>query len=273
MTAHADQLGRCLEFEEPPRRIVSLVPSQTELLFDLGFGERVAGVTRFCVHPEHARRQCAFVGGTKSLKLERIAGLQPDFILANKEENRREDIDWLAERFPVWVSDVSNLPQALAMIRAIGAICQGAQAAEFLCGKIERGFAGIEPLPGPRAVYLIWREPWMSVGADTFIHDLLQRCGLDNLLAHAARYPELGGDELGQLRPDLLLLSSEPFPFQEKHRAELQAICPGSRIELVDGEMFSWYGSRLERAARYLQLFCNSHRDRHAFHPEQRILI
>lgn len=268
-----DQLGREVEVHQPPQRVVSLVPSQTELLFDLGLGEQVVGVTKFCVHPDRAKTQCQIIGGTKKLNLEKVANLKPDFILANKEENLQEEVEWLAERFPVWTSDIATLDQAMEMIRSVGGIFEKTARADFLCQEIEFGFSELLPMNGLRTVYLIWWEPLMSVGSDTFIDDMLQRCGLRNLFTNRERYPQFSQADLREINPELILLSSEPFPFKEKHLDELHKLCPDSRIEFVDGEMFSWYGSRLELAAQYLQIFCNGLRETTSLHSDQREIV
>jgi len=249
-----DQMGRSVEVPRAPRRIVSLVPSQTELLFDLGAGDRVVGVTRFCVHPRDAVARVPNVGGTKQLRLDRIASLAPDLVIGNKEENERGQIETLAERSPVWLSDVATLEDALAMIHAVGDLVDAGGRADALRRAIEAGFAALPRAGGRRVVYLIWRRPWMGVGAGTFIDDLLRRCGFVNVLAEKGldRYPELADEALRDAAPDLVLLSSEPFPFAEKHVQEIAELLPAAKIQLVDGEAFSWFGSRLARAPKTL---------------------
>jgi ABC-type Fe3+-hydroxamate transport system substrate-binding protein len=239
-----------------PLKIVSLVPSQTELLCDLGLRDRLVGVTKFCVHPPGLKREKTIVGGTKNVKLEVVAALQPDLIIGNKEENDKSQIEALASQFPVWISDIYTLGDALEMIAQIGALTGTSEAAADLIGRIRSAFAQLEKklagLPRQRAAYFIWRKPYMAVGADTFIHHMLHLAGFDNVFGHLSRYPEITPDMLAQAAPQVILLSSEPYPFKEKHLAELQAICPDAAIRLVDGEMFSWYGSRLLPTAEYL---------------------
>lgn len=244
-----DQLGRKVEIKAKPQRIVSLGPSQTELLFDLGLDDQVVGITKFCVHPEKWFRTKTRVGGTKQVDFEKIKAINPDLIIANKEENTKEDIEALIQEYPVWVSDVSDLNSALEMIKMIGEIVDSDTS--DLISKIETGFSALHPLP-PRknAVYLIWRKPFMAAGSDTFINDMLCRCGFENLIEET-RYPEVDASKLSALNPEFILLSSEPYPFKEKHIQELQEIVPNAIIELVDGEMFSWYGSRLKLASSY----------------------
>jgi ABC-type Fe3+-hydroxamate transport system substrate-binding protein len=252
-----DQLGREISFSFPPKRIVSVVPSQTELLFDLGLNEAIAGVTWFCIHPELAKTKTK-VGGTKNLKLEKIAALNPDLIIANKEENEQSQIEWLIERFPVWISDIKNMDQSLEMIRAVGEMTDTSLKAAHIINEIHNSFAYLKPANQIRTLYLIWKEPWMSIGADTFISSIMERCGLVNVAGPLSRYPEFTSEEIEVLSPDLVLLSSEPFPFKEKHIEELQTLLPNAKIRLADGEMFSWYGSRLIEAGEYLKGFVGS---------------
>lgn len=238
----------------PPRRIVSLVPSQTELLYDLGLETETVGITKFCVHPEHWFRNKARVGGTKTVSRDKVAALQPDLILANKEENVQEQIEALKDIAPVWVSDIHTLDDALAMIKTVGMLTFKADQAEAIAGRIAKDFEALQrPAVKPDALYLIWRNPWMSAGRDTFIHDLLQRAGLRNACEDLARYPALSQEEIIARAPSLILLSSEPYPFKEQHVKELSAWLPAAKILLVDGELFSWYGSRLLHSAAYLQ--------------------
>lgn len=235
-------------------RIVSLVPSQTELLHDLGLDAEVLGVTTFCVRPEGWKDQKQRVGGTKQVKVEAIRALEPDLVLANKEENTLEDVRALSDFTSVYVSDVPDLPAALKMIRTVAGFVGKRAEARALIAEIEDAFAALTPPPTPRrAAYLIWREPWMTVGNDTFIHDLLTRAGFANVFAEHARYPEVDAAALQAAAPEVVLLSSEPFPFKEQHAAELREVLPDAEIRHVDGELCSWYGSRLRHAPAYLR--------------------
>ena len=222
-----------------------MVPSQTELLFDLGLEDRVVGVTWFCIHPKDKCKAKAQIGGTKNLKIDKIRELNPDLILANKEENEQLQIEELAKEFPVWISDIRTLDDALKMMVLVGQITGTYSKSQNMISEIEAVFKNLPQSPPLRTLYLIWREPYMSIGSDTFIHDMLTRSGLLNVCADSARYPELSREDLRALAPELILLSSEPYPFKEKHILELQEILPNARIQLVDGEMYSWYGSRL----------------------------
>ena len=248
-----DQLGRTIALPWPPRRIVSLVPSQTELLVDLGVGERVVGVTKFCVHPPEIRRRAAVVGGTKQADFAKIAALKPDLIIGNKEENDRATIEQLAQHYPLWLSDISTLPAALAMIRQVGLLTDTAPAAEELEHEIAASFAELNSPPTfTAAAYFIWRKPYMAAASGTFIDDMLARAGFRNAFAHLRRYPEISPAQLAAAAPQRVFLSSEPYPFARKHFAEFQQLCPAAQIQVVDGELFSWYGSRLRRSAAYL---------------------
>ena len=251
-----DQLGRSVRVGERPRRIVSLVPSQTELLFDLGLDEEIVGITRFCLHPADRVAGKAVVGGTRDPDLEAIRRLQPDLVIAAREESDREIVLQLAESCAVWVSDVRSLEGALEMIRSVGDLVGRGGPANRLADEIEAGFASLRPLlPPRRAAYVIWPRPLMIAGRETFIDDLLRRCGLDNAIADAegARYPEVTVEALWASGLDLLLLASEPYPFGETDRAEWEERLSGVPVHLVDGEMFSWYGSRLLSAVGYLE--------------------
>lgn len=264
MPSYTDQTGREIFIPAPPRRIISLVPSQTEFLYDLGLSREVVGITKFCVHPNSWFREKTRVGGTKDLRISQILQLSPDLVIANKEENSREQIEQLAETLPVWVSDVANLPDALDMMRSLGRITQTSATAEKICASIESAFIHIHPAGEPfTTAYLIWREPYMTVGRDTFIHDMLGRCGLVNAFAATTRYPEISIAELAAARVNLVLLASEPYPFKEQHAQELRQALPGCKVVLVDGEFFSWYGSRLLAAAQYFNILVQELSARH----------
>lgn len=247
-----DQLGRKLVFTTHPKRIISLVPSQTELLHYLGLENEVVGITKFCVHPQHLFKNKTKIGGTKNLNIEAINALQPDLIIANKEENIKEQIDALQAIAPVWVSDVNNLEDTLEMITAIGFLTGKNEQANSLLEKIKLCFNQLKTQNiHLNACYLIWREPYMTVGGDTFIHSMLEVCGFKNVFKNANRYPEITLQQLALLNCQIVLLSSEPYPFKQKHINEIQEVLPNVKIILVDGEMFSWYGSRLLQAADY----------------------
>lgn len=249
-----DQMGREVTFNYYPERIVSVVPSQTELLFDLGLDKEVVGITKFCVHPDDWFRNKTRVGGTKKLNIDKIRELNPDLIIANKEENTKEEIELLAKEFPVWLSDITNLPGAVNMIQALGQVTGQEGKANALVEEIIQGFQQLHKANKPKRVaYFIWRNPWMSVGHDTFIHSMIHTMGWQNVLADHTRYPEVTLEQIKAYNPELVLLSSEPYPFKDEHIAEIKAVLPNAEVKLVDGEMFSWYGSRMKKAVAYLQ--------------------
>jgi ABC-type Fe3+-hydroxamate transport system substrate-binding protein len=249
-----DQLDRRVVVPFPPQRIISLVPSQTELLFDLGIGERVVGVTKFCLHPAEARQKAMVIGGTKNFDFEKIAALKPDLIIGNKEENYQAGIEQLAAAYPVWLSDISNLPDALDMIRRVGLLTgiasRSAELATAIAHSFDRLTASVPPVS---VAYFIWRKPYMVAASSTFIDDMLRRAGFFNVFAGLGRYPEITMEQLQAAAPKCIFLSSEPYPFRDKHVAEFRKICPAASIQLVDGELFSWYGSRLRLSAAYFQ--------------------
>lgn len=254
MLRFTDQLGREVRLAHPPQRIVSVVPSQTELLADLGLDDQVLGITKFCIHPEAWFRSKTRVGGTKTLHLDRIRALRPDLVIANKEENTREQIEALEQEFPVWISDIQNLEQALDMIRRLSVLCSREEAGIQLVSDLENRLVFPAATSATATcLYFIWKSPWMSVNKHTFIHDMLQRLGFTNVCAnHPSRYPEISEAEMREFAPDFVFLSSEPYPFKAAHIAWFQEHLPNSRIMLVDGEAFSWYGSRLLKTADYL---------------------
>jgi ABC-type Fe3+-hydroxamate transport system substrate-binding protein len=260
MPLYTDQMGRQVEIIENPKRIISIVPSQTELLYHLGLDKEVAGITKFCIHPDEWFRSKKRIGGTKQLNLNEIRHLQPDLILANKEENTKAQVEELAQEFPVWTSDITTLEEALSMISAVGSIVNRNKEAGEMVHEIWKRFSSlfnsIQHRSGKKhlaVAYFIWREPYMSVGGDTFISHMLQYAGYKNVFQKQHRYPEININELQPMDCDLVFLSSEPYPFKQKHVEELQSVLPGIPIVLVDGEVFSWYGSRLLKAPAYFK--------------------
>jgi ABC-type Fe3+-hydroxamate transport system substrate-binding protein len=239
--------------EEAPVRIVSLVPSQTELLADLGLGDKVVGITKFCVHPREWFESKVRVGGTKDVSLSKVASLKPDLIIVNKEENLPEQVEELTTIAPVWVSNVKDVLSAIIMVERIGNLTDTEPRANEIIENINQSFRQLKPLSREmNAVYLIWRRPYMAAGSDTFISDMMAQCGLANAVT-ADRYPKLSKNDLRSLAPEVVLLSSEPYTFKAQHLEEMKAILPNAKVLLVDGEMFSWYGSRMMHAAPYLQ--------------------
>lgn len=253
MIHSVDQIGQTIELPAIPRRIISLVPSQTELLHYLGLDESVVGITKFCIHPNTWFRQKQRVGGTKNVNIESVRALQPDLVIANKEENVREQIEILREIAPVWVSDVNNLADAFSMITAIGELTGTSADANQLVSSLQSDFSKMPAWPRRRTAYLIWKDPYMSVGGDTFIHHMMEAAAFENVFAHEVRYPQIDLDRIRESSCELLLLSSEPYPFNDSHLEELKKALPGVQVKLVDGEMFSWYGSHLLHTAEYFR--------------------
>lgn len=257
MITFTDQMGREITLPAPPKRIVSIVPSQTELLHDLGLEEEVIGITKFCVHPQSWFRSKTRIGGTKALHLDQIAELKPDLIIGNKEENEQAQVEALMQDFPVWMSDIKTLPDACTMIEQLGKVCAREEKANAISQRIRDQFNVFKAIPRTtRSVaYFIWRNPYMAAGNDTFIDHLLRVCGFENVLAGLpGRYPEVSPEQLQEANPEIILLSSEPYPFAEKHFEEFRALVPDADVLTVDGEMFSWYGSRLLLAPAYFEL-------------------
>ena len=231
---------------DAPSKIISLVPSQTELLHYLGLEEEVVGITKFCVHPAQWRKTKNIVGGTKVINHEKIKALKPDLVIANKEENSREDIERISGYTNVYLSDIPNLPAAMDMIANIGKICFKEAEANQLIDEINQNFRKHAiGATQKKAVYLIWKDPYMAAGGDCFINDLMARAGFINAFSEYPRYPQVEVEDIIQSGCTEVLISSEPFPFIHKHVAELGKLLPGINIRVVDGEMFSWYGSRL----------------------------
>ncbi len=247
-----DQIGNKISLGQSASRIVSLVPSITELLAYLQMDDQVMAITKFCVHPDNWFNSKTRIGGTKNPRLQDIIKLNPDLIIANKEENRKEDIEYLKQYSQVYVSDVVDMAGNLKMIADIGILTGKTVLAEELLSGISKALQDLPIYTPSSALYFIWKSPWLSVGADTFIHHMMQLAGFSNLLAAQTRYPEADIKNWNLDPPEYVLLSSEPYPFTEKHISEVQEIFPNSKIILVNGEYFSWYGSRVLMA---LELF------------------
>ena len=248
-----DQLGKSLHIKERPKRIISLVPSQSEFLWDIGIRNELLGISKFCIHPDIMFKSKARVGGTKDLDLDKIRSLKPDLIIGNKEENEKNQIETLQKEFNVWMSDVYNFEDAFAMMSELGSVLDKANETRSILDKLSISLPKIKNIFNHQKVaYFIWNKPYMFAGKNTFIDFILKYVGLTNTLGNLQRYPELNKEELTNLNPEYCLLSSEPFPFSRKHINEIQGILPKSKLIFVDGEMFSWYGSRLLHLERYL---------------------
>jgi ABC-type Fe3+-hydroxamate transport system substrate-binding protein len=242
------------------RRIVSLVPSTTELLCALGLADALVGVTVYCVEPRAVVRTKRRVGGEKDPDLATIRALAPDLVIANIEENRREDVDALrAAGVEVFITYPRSVVESFAMIRELGARTGAVPAAQTLLDELEALHAAVRArLAGRRATpcfYPVWREPWMTIGHDTYIHDVLMTCGGANVFADRTRYPTIALDEMAARAPEVVLLPDEPFRFRRAHLRDFDAYAAmpavrDRRVLLVDGKRFSWHGPRLAEALR-----------------------
>jgi ABC-type Fe3+-hydroxamate transport system substrate-binding protein len=247
-----DQLGNQISLSAKPERIVSIVPSQTELLHYLGLEEEVVGITKFCVHPKEWFDHKARVGGTKTLDLEKIHALQPDLIVANKEENNKEDIERLQQSFPVYLSDIYTIEDSLEMIHSIGVLTDRLKIALELINDLNHSFTSFPSIKG-RTLYFMWNNPYMVAGRNTFIGNVMERLGLENCFSEQnGRYREISVGEIKSLKPDFIFLSTEPFPFKEEQAVALRENCD-ARVVIVDGEIFSWYGSRMLQMTDYFR--------------------
>jgi len=263
----SDQLNRQVSIQYPPKRIISLVPSQTELLFELGLENEIIGITKFCIHPKEKIKYKTKIGGTKKLNIEKIWQLKPDLIIGNKEENEKGQVECLMKEFPVWMSDIYTFEDALNMIGQLGMITGKEHRAHGIAKRIKGEFDSLSGISGEiisafdsmchapyplRIAYFIWKDPYMVAGTNTFINTIINIAGWQNVFT-VSRYPEISAEELMKADPQVIFLSSEPYPFKEKHVREFQLICPGTPVLVVDGELFSWYGSRLQYAPAYIK--------------------
>ncbi len=258
MISLKDQLYREIVLKAVPKRIVSLVPSQTELLVDLGLENSIVGVTKFCVHPTNLRKQKKIVGGTKQVHYDKIRALKPDIILCNKEENTKEMVEVLTKIAPVHVSDIYTIADTITLMKQYGILFTVEKKATEIVTQLTQVVADfkneISDVAPVKVAYFIWRNPWMVAGDNTIINHLLSLNKFDNVFGRLLRYPEVDIETLDALyNPDFIFLSSEPYPFKEIHIAELKKVLPNVKIILVDGEYFSWYGTRLLGAFEYFK--------------------
>jgi len=241
-----DQTGRSVCIDKVPKRIISLVPSQSEYLWDIGLQRELVGITKFCIHPTSMFQKLTRVGGTKQLHFEVIQQLNPDLIVGNKEENTIEDITKLQETYPVWLSDINSISDALAMMETLAYITGKQDTHQTLQLKIIEALEKSRNyFKNMRVAYAIWKDPWMFAGSETYIHSVLNHLGFKNVVEKLPRYPELTVEQLNQYDPQVVILSGEPFPFRATHAQDLQKILPQSQVICYSGEPFSWYGSRM----------------------------
>ncbi|AZJ33719.1 MULTISPECIES: ABC transporter substrate-binding protein [Tenacibaculum] len=239
------------------KRIISLVPSQTELLVDLGLEDNILGITKFCVHPTHLTKTKTIVGGTKNIKIDKIKELQPDIILCNREENTKEIVEACQQVAFTHVSDIFTLTDSIELISLYGSFFEKQIEAKKITNKLESKIIDfkkfIKNKKSRKVAYFIWRNPWMVAASNTFINHLLELNKFENVYANEKRYPEVDIKNINKKKPELILLSSEPFPFKEKHILEIIEHTNNLTPILVDGEYFSWYGSRLLKAFDYFK--------------------
>ncbi len=250
-----DHLGIKVKIEYPPKRIISTVPSQTELLSDLGLEDEVVGITRFCTYPEGWKKTKTIIGGTKRLDFNKISSSNPDLIIGNKEENIKPQVEEIAQEYPYWISDVQSFDDNQILITDIGELCNRVDEAKKLCTKIEEVCETIKSVQKTRkkVAYFIWRNPFMVAGNNTYINSILNKLGFENVFEYSdERYPRITIDDLKRVEIDEIFLSSIPFPFNELHAQEFKLHFPDKKITFVDGEVFSYYGSRIAKSKEYL---------------------
>lgn len=250
-----DQLNRIISLPKIPQRIISLVPSQTELLVDLGLRSKIVGITKFCVHPADLKSEKIIVGGTKNVNFAKIKSLLPDIIICNKEENTKEMVEELGDIAPVWISDIETMADSTAMICKMGEIFEVSSKASQIISKINNAVNNhrefIQSFDAKKVLYLIWKNPYMAAGGRTFIDSLLKENNFENVFSETSvRYPEVKEDDF--TKADLILISTEPYPFKENDITFFKNKFK-KEVKLVDGEFFSWYGSRLINAFKYFE--------------------
>ena len=253
-----DQAGYQLIIPALPKRIVSLVPSQTELLFEMGLENEIIGITKFCVHPEKLVKSKIKIGGTKNINIQKIRSLCPDLVVGNKEENRKTEIEKLLDFTPVWTSDIKTIQDVYHMISALGKITGKGNEAQSISANIENSLKSFTdsftPQHKMKAAYCIWEKPLMVAGKNTFINHMLDLCMIKNVFSERKeRYPIVSHSELIAASPDIILLPSEPYPYQQQHKNFYNQLVPNAKVNLVDGQMFSWYGSRLTLFPAYFK--------------------
>jgi ABC-type Fe3+-hydroxamate transport system substrate-binding protein len=253
-TTYTDQMGRDIIIPNNIERIVSLVPSQTEYLYSLGLGHKIVGQTVFCIHPQDEFKNATKIGGTKKLQIEKIRALNPDLIIGNKEENDKIQIETLAAEFPVWMSDINTYPEAIGMMQEVANILSVTERGEQIVNEIDTQWERVRGVLQGSMLYLIWNEPYMAVGTDTFINHLCEHLGLKNTCI-SPRYPSFTSQEIANCNADYIFLSSEPYPFDNEDIKQIQTLNPKAKVVTIDGEICSWYGSRLTHIQAYFDKF------------------
>jgi ABC-type Fe3+-hydroxamate transport system substrate-binding protein len=260
MIRRMDDMGREVALDRPAKRIVCLVPSITETLFAFGAGDRVVGVTDYCIHPASGVAGKPRLGGTKNADVDRILLLQPDLVIANAEENRRHQIEKLeGAGIPVFVTFPKTIDEAIKMMRDIAVLTDTRDAAETVLRDLEAARTEVHAAgDGPRVLCPIWKNPYMSINRDTFVDGILRESGGRNVFAaRTERYPVFELADAAAERPDVILLPTEPYHFVESDKAEFSGLgdvpaVRDGRIHIVEGELLSWYGPRIARALREL---------------------
>ena len=252
-----DQTGRELKISESINKIVCLVPSITELLFFFGLEEKIVGITEYCVHPEKQVKNANKIGGPKNPDIEKIKELEPDLVIGSVEENTQNKIEKISEFAPVWLSDVKSVDSACKMITSLGELFDKTDLAENIANNIKKGFKEFDRSQKVKVAYLIWENPLMTVGNDTFIDNILGQMGFINVFANKNRYPKIEPEELANSGAEFILLPSEPYDFKNEHIEQYKKLCPNAKAILVDGQMFSWYGNHMLVALGYLKRIQN----------------
>jgi ABC-type Fe3+-hydroxamate transport system substrate-binding protein len=247
-----DHLNRTVILKSKPERVVSMVPSLTETLADLGLAENLVAVTRFCKYPSNVVNTLPKIGGPKNINLEKIIDLKPDFVVAVKEENNKKQVLSLAEHVPVFVFDINTLEDSFDMLQLLGTIFEIQEISAQWIKRIKEKLEILKPsVVAEKTLYMIWKKPWMAAGKSTFIGSMMQVAGFNNLIS--GRYPEISENEMR--KADAILLATEPYHFNENDRKQLQEMFSGTRVIIVDGEMFTWYGTHMLKAFDYFTSF------------------
>lgn len=250
-----DNLGRKVEISFPPKVIISTVPSQTELLADLGLDNEVVGITRFCTTPKDWKKKKIIIGGTKRLDFSKISTLNPDLVIGNKEENIKPQVEEIAKDFPFWISDIASFEDNKKLIRDVGSLCARNTEAEIICKRISDVCGNVNKARKSkrRIAYFIWRNPLMVAGNNTYINSVLNKLGFINVFENLEeRYPTITFADIEKFNVEEIFLSSIPFPFNSIHFQELEMHFPNVKIRFVDGEVFSYFGSRIAKSEKYL---------------------
>ena len=250
-----DHLGRNVAFKFPPKKIISLSPAITETLYELELSSQIVGRTEYCIYPKDQVRNAKIVGGTKEINVGKIHELKPDLVIVEKEENTKEIVEMLEKHYPVYVMEVQSISDSYNMITSIGDLTNRKKEANCLIRKIQLEFSSLPKITDMTAAYLIWKDPYMVAGKDTYIQSVLAEIGFINpFLNRQSRYPIVTIEDLKNAKLDYVLLASEPYSFKNKHKDDILDMMPKTKATIVDGEMF-WYGARMLKAAKYFNQF------------------